>query len=86
MQYSSVVLVREAAIQLMLWRDGSRTSVEALSQEEEERLHAKGEEEMSKSDWIMEVILLRQHLTRNEPKPSEESPVSKNGLRTRTRR
>lgn len=53
------MLLPELLIQINVWREGNRTSVELLSDEEEEALHALGETARSKNDWVFDVKRMR---------------------------
>ncbi|KAF7363953.1 hypothetical protein MSAN_01053600 [Mycena sanguinolenta] len=57
--YCMNVLLPELLIQISVWRTGKRTSVELLSQEEEADLHALGEAELRKRDWVFDVKRMR---------------------------
>jgi len=59
-QYCLNVLLPEAILQLLLWRSGERTSVELLSEEEEQALHDVGEEKLRETDWVFDVVRLRE--------------------------
>lgn len=60
-QYCLDVLVPEALNQILLWRKGERRSVEVMwdNVEEEERLHERGEELLRETDWVMDIVRLR---------------------------
>ena len=45
---------------MLLWRTGQRTSLGLHSPEEERRLHTMGIKESEKSNWVHDVIRLRQ--------------------------
>ncbi|KAK7038176.1 hypothetical protein R3P38DRAFT_2615240 [Favolaschia claudopus] len=57
--YCLNVLLPELLTQINVWRSGDRTCVTLLSEEEEARLHALGEEEKRKTDWVTDVVRLR---------------------------
>ncbi|KAH9931691.1 uncharacterized protein BXZ73DRAFT_101601 [Epithele typhae] len=58
--YCNNILLQEAILQILLWRTGQRTVMGLLSPEEEQRLHAVAMEESLKSNWVHDVIRLRQ--------------------------
>lgn len=49
----------EAILQILLWRNGYRTSAELLPDEEEKALHEKGQELLKERDWVYDVMRLR---------------------------
>lgn len=53
------ILLPEAIRQVLLWRDGQRTSVELLSPEEEEGLYEKGQKLLNERDWVLDILRLR---------------------------
>ncbi|RDB22192.1 hypothetical protein Hypma_010693 [Hypsizygus marmoreus] len=57
--YCLNVLLPEAILQILLWRNGLRRSVDLLSDGEEMILHWKGEELIKESDWVNDVMRLR---------------------------
>jgi hypothetical protein len=74
------VLLPEAKIQILLWRDGLRTTKEPLSDQEEEALHEKGTKLLEKKYWVWELLRLKQFAERklqrqNEMKRSITSPL-----------
>ena len=74
------MLLPEAKIQILLWRDGLRTTKEPLSDQEEEALHEKGTKLLEKKYWVWELLRLKQFAERelqrqNEAKRSIASPV-----------
>jgi len=54
------ILLPEAIQQLLLWRSGERTSAALLSPEEEERLHERGETKAQETDWVYDLLHLRE--------------------------
>ncbi|KAI0636580.1 hypothetical protein C8Q77DRAFT_1215574 [Trametes polyzona] len=58
--YCDNVLLQEAILQMLLWRTGQRKALGLLSPEEEERLHAAALEEGEKTNWVHDIIRLRQ--------------------------
>ncbi|KAG6915330.1 hypothetical protein DXG01_012102 [Tephrocybe rancida] len=57
--YCLNVLVPEAILQILLWRNGDRTSIDILDDEEEADLYAKGVILLKASDWVNDVMRLR---------------------------
>ncbi|KAI1794726.1 hypothetical protein LXA43DRAFT_996327 [Ganoderma leucocontextum] len=58
--YCNNVLLQEAILQLLLWRTGQRTALGLLDPQEEERLHTRAMEEGEKTDWVHDIIRMRQ--------------------------
>ena len=88
-QYCNNVLLQEAVLQLLLWRTGQRKALGLLSPEEEQRLHEIALEEGEKTDWVHDIIRMRQAsegtmlpASKGKEKASEAVP----GVRARTRR
>ena len=59
-QYCNNVLLQEAVLQLLLWRTGQRTALGLLEPEEEARLHTRAMEEGEKTNWVHDIIRMRQ--------------------------
>lgn len=59
-QYCLAVLLPEAVLQLLLLRNGYRASIELLSDFEEAELHAKAEELAQETDWVFDIMRLRE--------------------------
>lgn len=85
------MLLQEAILQLLLWRTGQRTALGLLAPAEERRLHALAMEEGEKTNWVHDIIRLRQaaeqsmlptHKAKGKEKAAEPAP----GGRARTRR
>ncbi|KAF9469412.1 hypothetical protein BDZ94DRAFT_1303884 [Collybia nuda] len=57
--YCLNVLLPEAILQILLWRAGLRTSIELLSESEENELHDQGDVLINERDWVYDVIRLR---------------------------
>ncbi|OAX37118.1 hypothetical protein K503DRAFT_720231 [Rhizopogon vinicolor AM-OR11-026] len=60
LDYCVNILLPEAIQQLLLWRSGERTSASLLSSEEEERLHERGEAKAQETDWVYDLLHLRE--------------------------
>lgn len=59
-QYCTNILVPEAILQILLWRNGDRSSATVCSVEEEERLHRVGSVLVQQSsDWIGDLLRQR---------------------------
>ncbi|KAK0196588.1 hypothetical protein F5146DRAFT_1012122 [Armillaria mellea] len=83
-EYCQNVLLPEAILQILLWKEGARTSVELLSDDEEQRLHKRGEALRRKTDWVFDVIHLRSQATRALKRKAGRSKLEKvGGTRTR---
>ncbi|KDQ61241.1 hypothetical protein JAAARDRAFT_67601 [Jaapia argillacea MUCL 33604] len=65
-EYCSCVILPEAIVQLMLWRNGARNSLELQNWEDERRLHGFGLEEAGRSDWVHDILRLREVRNRLE--------------------
>ncbi|TFK46632.1 hypothetical protein OE88DRAFT_1687381 [Heliocybe sulcata] len=59
-EYCSNVLLPEATVQLMLWRWEKRSTLEPEDAEEEANLHRLGLEKAEETDWVHDVLRLRQ--------------------------
>ncbi|KAI8989818.1 hypothetical protein BD414DRAFT_485269 [Trametes punicea] len=87
--YCNNILLQEAILQLLLWRTGQRKALGLLSPEEEQRLHDIALEEGEKTNWVHDIIRMRQAMeksmlptSKGKGKASEPVP----GVRTRARR
>ncbi|KLO07330.1 hypothetical protein SCHPADRAFT_653409 [Schizopora paradoxa] len=58
--YASNVLLPEATYQLLLWRNGERTSFEILNDAEETRLHEKGYQLAHQVDFVKTIERIRE--------------------------
>lgn len=91
-QYCIEVLLPETLNQILLWRTGERKSVEVMwdNGEEEKRLHERGEQLLRETDWVMDVMRLRQALKGmkkgEEKKKSVEEPPRSKGKELRKTR
>ncbi len=59
LQYCTSVLLPEAILQLLLWRNNLRRSPQLLSREEEEELHRQAEERASASYWVHDIVYMK---------------------------
>ncbi|KAI0672817.1 hypothetical protein C8Q78DRAFT_1144283 [Trametes maxima] len=87
--YCNNVLLQEAILQLLLWRTGRRKTLGLLSSEEEQRLHDLALEEGAKTNWVHDIIRIRQaveHTMLPTAKGKSKAGESTPGLRVRTRR
>ncbi|THH01653.1 hypothetical protein EW026_g1088 [Hermanssonia centrifuga] len=57
--YCTSVLLPEAILQLLLWRNNLRRSPQLLSREEEEELHRQAEERASASYWVHDIVYMK---------------------------
>ena len=53
------MLLYEAVLQLILWRTGKRTSLELLSEIEEQALHETAHHMALQTDWVRDVARMR---------------------------
>lgn len=58
-QYCLNILLPEAVRQILLWREGERTSVALLSDAEEQNLYNIGETLLQKTDWVYDTMRMR---------------------------
>lgn len=88
------ILLPETIQQLLLWRSGERTSLTLLSSEEEERLHEHGEAKAQETDWVYDLLRLREAQARlwgvdlkaKGKAKDNSSDVKGGGTRSRPRR
>ncbi|KAG6370065.1 hypothetical protein JVT61DRAFT_12467 [Boletus reticuloceps] len=93
LDYCLNILLPECVQQLILWRSGERTSSTLLCPEEEQRLHDVGARKAAETDWVDDVMRLREAQARlrgiDLNKMAEErkaDSVMHGGTRTRPRR
>ncbi|KAI6124792.1 hypothetical protein EDD16DRAFT_1474906 [Pisolithus croceorrhizus] len=92
LDYCLNILLPEAIKQLLLWKSGERTSAALLSDEEEQRLHDCAMKKASETDWVDDVMRLREAQARLwgidlDKAPQEpEKKIVPGGTRTRPRR
>jgi len=89
-EYCSNVLLPEAIIQLMLWRWEKRSTLEPEDSNEEVNLHKLGFEKAEETDWVHDVLRLRQAKSKSRLKKASmvhtRESSSKGGSRgTRSR-
>ncbi|KAI0723841.1 hypothetical protein C8T65DRAFT_90485 [Cerioporus squamosus] len=87
--YCNNVLLQEAILQILLWRTGQRKDMGLLSPEEEQRLHDIAMEEGEKTNWVHDIIRMRQAMEKTmlpSSKSKGKATVAAHGSRTRTRR
>ncbi|KAH7929656.1 hypothetical protein BV22DRAFT_115357 [Leucogyrophana mollusca] len=75
LDYCVNVLLPEAVQQILLWRSGDRTSVELLSPEEEQTLHDIGVRKGNETDWVFDVLRMREAQARIIQNKSTSSAV-----------
>jgi hypothetical protein len=81
------VLLPEAILQILLWRSGERKSLDLLDVDEEERLHALGAMKMQETDWVHDVMRLRETKVRVMKKREVRgTPLTSGGTRSRPKR
>jgi hypothetical protein len=87
------ILLPEAIQQLLLWRSGERTTAALLSQSEEERLHECGSAKAQETDWVFDLLRLREAQARlwgvdlkAKGKAKDKGGEAKGGTRSRPRK
>ncbi|KAJ3744772.1 hypothetical protein DFH05DRAFT_1419024 [Lentinula detonsa] len=75
--YCLNVLLPEAVLQLLLWRNGHRSSVELLSDSEEVELHHKAEKLAEETDWVFDVVRLREIKVRQLKKQASKVGITR---------
>ncbi|EPQ57786.1 hypothetical protein GLOTRDRAFT_136657 [Gloeophyllum trabeum ATCC 11539] len=86
-EYCSNVLLPEAIIQLLLWRWEKRTTLEPLEDSEEEtRLYKVGLEKAEETDWVHDVLRLREAKSKRLKKAPQSNGNNTGGTRSRPRR
>ncbi|KAI0929257.1 hypothetical protein AcW1_006245 [Taiwanofungus camphoratus] len=90
--YCANVLLREAVLQLLLWRSGQRTRPELETPPEEQRLHDIAMAKADETDWVQDIIRLRQaaegkmlSFTKGKGREAAAQPASTPGGGTRSR-
>ncbi|TBU35579.1 hypothetical protein BD311DRAFT_860098 [Dichomitus squalens] len=71
--YCNNILLQEAILQLLLWRTGQRKVLGLLEPQEEERLHARATEEGDKTNWVHDILRLRQAVEKTMLPPAKPS-------------
>jgi len=91
--YCQNILLREAVLQLLLWRSRQRNEPRLLPLEEEQQLHIAALAETEKPYWVHEVIRFKQAAegkmllsTRDALKPVSGPKFPSGGTRSRPRR
>ncbi|KZP10877.1 hypothetical protein FIBSPDRAFT_1051088 [Athelia psychrophila] len=87
--YCQNILLPEAVRQVLLWRNGKRTSWHLLSDAQEDELHRIGDELLNATDWVRDIMRLRESMVRTALKkkpttPDASEPIS--GTRSRPNR
>ncbi|KIK13854.1 hypothetical protein PISMIDRAFT_371491 [Pisolithus microcarpus 441] len=92
LDYCLNILLPEAIKQLLLWKSGERTSSALLSDDEERRLHDCAMKKASETDWVDDVMRLREAQARlwgidlGKAHEEPEKKIVPGGTRTRPRR
>jgi hypothetical protein len=93
LDYCVNILLPEAIQQLLLWRSGERTTAALLSQSEEERLHECGSAKAQETDWVFDLLRLREAQARlwgvdlkAKGKAKDKGGEAKGGTRSRPRK
>ncbi len=85
------MLLQEAILQILLWRTGKRKDLGLLSPEEEQHLHDIAMQEGEKTNWVHDIIRMRQAMEKtmlpsSKSKSKGKATGAARGSRTRTRR
>lgn len=87
------ILLPEAIQQLLLWRSGERTTATLLSHSEEERLHERGSAKAQETDWVFDLLRLREAQARlwgvdlkAKGKDKDKGGNARGGTRSRPRK
>ncbi|KAG1863631.1 hypothetical protein DFJ58DRAFT_656418, partial [Suillus subalutaceus] len=93
LDYCVNILLPEAIQQLLLWRSGERTTAALLTHSEEERLHERGSAKAQETDWVFDLLRLREAQARlwsvdmkAKGRAKDEGGMSKGGTRSRPRK
>lgn len=93
LDYCVNILLPEAIQQLLLWRSGERTTATLLSHSEEERLHERGSAKAQETDWVFDLLRLREAQARlwgvdlkAKGKDKDQGGVARGGTRSRPRK
>ena len=85
-QYCLNVLLPEAVLQILLWRSAERQSLELLDPDEESRLHEIGAHKAQATDWVRDVMRLRESQLRMRKKRSLAASAIFGGTKSRPKR
>ncbi|KAF9075199.1 hypothetical protein BDP27DRAFT_1315668 [Rhodocollybia butyracea] len=83
--YCLNILLPEAVLQLLLWRNGLRTSIELLSVSEESELHGTAEKLAEETDWVFDVMRLRDTKVRQMQRKQAAASASRHRSRASSR-
>ncbi|KAG2052815.1 hypothetical protein BDR06DRAFT_957186 [Suillus hirtellus] len=93
LDYCVNILLPEAIQQLLLWRSGERTTAALLPHSEEERLHELGSAKAQETDWVFDLLRLREAQARlwsvdlkAKDKAKNKGGEAKGGTRSRPRK
>ncbi|KAG1816563.1 hypothetical protein EV424DRAFT_1063663 [Suillus variegatus] len=93
LDYCVNILLPEAIQQLLLWRSGERTTAALLSHSEEERLHERGSAKAQETDWVFDLLRLREAQARlwsvdlkAKDKAKNKGGEARGGTRSRPRK
>ncbi|KAG2150708.1 uncharacterized protein EDB93DRAFT_1083972, partial [Suillus bovinus] len=93
LDYCVNILLPEAIQQLLLWRSGERTTAALLSHSEEERLHERGSAKAQETDWVFDLLRLREAQARlwgvdlkGKDKTKNKVGEARGGTRSRPRK
>lgn len=93
LDYCVNILLPEAIQQLLLWRSGERTTATLLSHSEEEKLHERGSAKAQETDWVFDLLRLREAQARlwgvdlmAKGKEKDKGGDARGGTRSRPRK
>ena len=86
MKYCTNILLPEAVRQVLLWRNGSRTSVALLPPAEEEDLYEEGGRLLAETDWVNDVVRYRKMMQAVLPKAKQSQAAGRRETVSRTGR
>ena len=86
MKYCTNILLPEAVRQVLLWRNGSRTSVDLLPPAEEEDLYEEGARLLAETDWVNDVVRYRKMMQAVLPKAKQSQAAGRRETVGRTGR
>lgn len=70
------MLLPEAILQLLLWRNGHRTTPDLLPADEEDQLHALAAQKASETYWVHDIINLKRSIDRKMLPPHNNSTAN----------
>lgn len=71
-----MILLPEAVRQVLLWRNGSRTSVALLPPADEQDLYEEGGRLLAETDWVNDVVRYRKMMQAILPKGKQSQAAA----------